>query len=1345
NRADIGTTGDVAHAVFAQSVGGGGGNGGFVFGADFGGSGSKNIGGRIGGFGGPGTQGGEVNVDTSGLIVTEGDGSIGVFAQSIGGGGGTGGSAGGVTLSGSTSVNLELAMGGIGGAGAVGGAVTVSNSGVIDTDGEASHGVFAQSIGGGGGAGGLAGFDENGFTEYTGGGSGTYSFGSNSKNITVNVGGAGGSGNHGGDVSVVNSGQITTRGDQSNVIYAQSVGGGGGDGGVSTSTAAAFGAGQNGAYTVTMGGQGAGGGDGGDVSVVNTGMLAALSSGSNGVFAQSIGGGGGNGGDAGGYALVFSPKAKGTRKAQQVSVTVGGSGGAAGDGGDVDVENHGQIYTAQADSSGVFAQSIGGGGGNGGLVTETGGEIGFYLDQINKGDAKGGAIAIGGEGAGGGHGGDVSVLNAGLIYTQGVRSHGVFAQSIGGGGGNGGSGLAGEISVGGQGGVAGNGGDVSVVNSGVIVTEGFLARGVFAQSIGGGGGNGGATDYSEGEDENGDPYTYREDFSDLLGVKGDIEAAVEFAQSLQQPALGIGVGGSGGSAGDGGDVTVLNTGSIQTSGVLAHGIFAQSVGGGGGTGGEGAIGQLGQVVFSGVGGSGGNGGDVTVTHTGDIVTNGFGAYGIFAQSVGGGGGVAGDVSLGIGDFSLSLGINPFAGPGGDGGDVVVNSTGDIVINAVGGMGIFAQSVGGGGGLYGSGIGLGFIGSFGNDGVAGSVTVNHTGNVVATGQNGIAAVFQSAAKDGVGDITAVLNGHFRGGSVYGRGIFIDGGADNTLTINGSASAVSNLAIEGTTGNDTVINNGLVVGNIDLDGGGGITPFAAPAAAAETNAFVNNLASALVSLDYIDLGGGLLTNHGLIAPGDFGVVQTTEVDGDFLQTGDAVFDLDLDFALSGVSQETDRLTLSGSAVVDGRFDLRPNQISEIKPGEFTATVISAPGGLVDSGVTLNAPTSAVARFALSTTAEALLLNYSVDFSPSDARFNENRTSVGDYVNRIQAAGGADPFDDVVEMLFWIPDNDLLGSVYDSFMPEAYVDNAVAATFAAGRFRDGMFGCPQASGRWRPAGDSCVWVRGAGAELDLDQNFDTYGFGERSLGLQAGAETRLGSSPVTVGAAFSLEEVEGELEDRAWVEGDRRQLGLLMRGDFGAYDTGLTLTAGRASFAVDRGVVTPTGPAVASGTQRFDFQSAAAQVSRTFGDSNLYLRPSVEVSATRYQQSGFSETGAGGLNLVFDEHEETVTRIRPRIELGGRFDVPNAIARPYVSVGVSHVLDGDKPGLETRFEAAGTLADPFTTSQPLDETVWETELGVELLGEGAGISARLGYTGQFGDKLETHQFGVRVSAAF
>ena len=42
------------------------------------------------------------------------------------------------------------------------------------------------------------------------------------------------------------------------------------------------------------------------------------------------------------------------------------------------------------------------------------------------------------------------------------------------------------------------------------------------------------------------------------------------------------VGGSGGSSGDGKQVTVNNNGAITTSGDGAHGIYAQSLGGGGG-------------------------------------------------------------------------------------------------------------------------------------------------------------------------------------------------------------------------------------------------------------------------------------------------------------------------------------------------------------------------------------------------------------------------------------------------------------------------------------------------------------------------------------------------------------------------------------------------------------------------------------------------------------------------------------------------------------------------------------------------------------------------------------------
>ena len=49
------------------------------------------------------------------------------------------------------------------------------------------------------------------------------------------------------------------------------------------------------------------------------------------------------------------------------------------------------------------------------------------------------------------------------------------------------------------------------------------------------------------------------------------------------------------------------------------------------------------------------------------------------------------------------------------------------------------------------------------------------------------------------------------------MFVDGGASNTITTMTSLSAVSGLAIEATTGDDTVINQGLVVGNVDLGSG------------------------------------------------------------------------------------------------------------------------------------------------------------------------------------------------------------------------------------------------------------------------------------------------------------------------------------------------------------------------------------------------------------------------------------------------------------------------------------------------------------------------------------------------
>ena len=179
-----------------------------------------------------------------------------------------------------------------------------------------------------------------------------------------------------------------------------------------------------------------------------------------GILAQSIGGGGGSGGSSAGVSAI------------------GGGGRSGGQGDHATANNHGSIETEGTYATAMVVQSIGGGGGAGGQA--------------------GGVVAIGGSsqanqyGADPNNGGEVDANNfAGAAILTGNRAaHGILAQSIGGGGGTGG-GANGIVGVGGSGGTGGNGWLVDVLNQGSIQTQGEDAKGILAQSIGGGGGSAG--------------------------------------------------------------------------------------------------------------------------------------------------------------------------------------------------------------------------------------------------------------------------------------------------------------------------------------------------------------------------------------------------------------------------------------------------------------------------------------------------------------------------------------------------------------------------------------------------------------------------------------------------------------------------------------------------------------------------------------------------------------------------------------------------------------------------------------------------------------------------------------
>lgn len=769
SNAQVQTTETSSPAILAASIGGGGGTGGGAISA----SASATLPAvsiAVGGAGGSGGDGGPVGVNcgqtnsNSGLsssctnaqqvipsssatssVKTYGDSSSGLMAVSIGGGGGHAGF--GVALSASAiNASVSLSVGGTGGHGGNGSNVYANSGGAsITTYGSQSPGIDVMSIGGGGGHGGTT--LQN--PDYIPGGA------VSPVSATLSFGGTGGGGGSGGQVIVDNmSGVIETKGQRSDGIHALSLGGHGGRGGLATGGSYGFFL----SSTVSIGGNGGSGNDGGDVNVYNNTSTSSITTrgiDSHGIEAASIGGGGGTGGWSAGAGVSIA----------SASTTVGGSGGNGAKGGDVWVSNAGTIQTYGHNSIGILAHSIGGGGGNGGSTAAGSVSLTGSLSS-----------SVGGSGQGGSTGGSVNVFNTGTIYNgsqsvPSLSSQGILAMSIGGGGGHGGIAVAGSVggygaisdSVGGGSGNGGTGGDAYVSNTGTIQSVGALANGVTAMSVGGRGGFGGI--------------------------------AIGAGLSLGVP-MGVSLGSTGGNGGNAGNATVYNAGEITGIGFRAIGVTAQSIGGNGGLGGISVGANLSlptpipasTISIGGSGGSGGRGGFANVDNekTGSISTIGPYSSAVVVQSIGGDGGIGG---IGIGAATSlvapSITLGGSGGSGAIGDEAYIYNLGKIATSGVSSTGLIAQSIGGHGGIS------GFVVSAGTSSKAEPITAALGAIGGGGGANGAYAHVYGAGKVST---SGALSTGIVAESIGGGG----GRSTSTITLDGLNTLTGDSALSSTVG-------------------------------------------------------------------------------------------------------------------------------------------------------------------------------------------------------------------------------------------------------------------------------------------------------------------------------------------------------------------------------------------------------------------------------------------------------------------------------------------------------------------------------------------------------------------
>jgi hypothetical protein len=1362
----ITTHGVHSAAISAQSAGGGGGNAGYVFNVNFA-AGSQTMAGVFGitqgGSGGSGRSGGEVFVSSNGALTTQGDNSPGIQAQSIGGGGGN--AAYTVSLSlgqpGSQlqSIGLTGAIGGSGGTGATSGPVTVTNKGSITTgllaadgsiiSGGGSHGIVAVSIGGGGGNAALTVATAALVTAKT----------------SVTVGGDGGTGGHSGSVTVSNDGAILVRANAAAGLVARSIGGGGGD---SQATSVGVGVGDNPfsnksvGVDVAVGNQGAGGGDGAAVTVTNTGAITtsriASSTpppsdppldyrapiGSYGIFAQSVGGGGG----AGGSASVLIPNFTAKDSSLNVSISVGGRGGAGGIGQTVQVTNSGVITTYQSESYGIAAQSVGGGGGKGGAAASV---TGFLYNTSNAANI---GIAVGGEGGTGNNAGTVAVTNTGQVETFGTSAHAIFAQSIGGGGGDGGSAGAYalgynasatsnwqgtlNVEVGGSGGGSGSGNTVTVHNTTTIKTFGDDAAGIFAQSVGGGGGTGGGAS----------PLSL-----------------------FPLSTLNISVGGKGGAAGNGGAVNVShNNWGLVTEGANAPAIYAQSVGGGGGRGGVGIYVPLFTVPWGGAGGSSGSGGAVNVyVGYAGLSTHGSGrSYGIFAQSVGGGGGETGGLGFGIIDtifpnpppamVNIASGSGADAGNG-NGGSVNVKLDGSsLATTGNDAIGIFAQSVGGGGGVggqttssasscqtspcgynVGSSLGTGNTGpvsvelvngarittsgqyshgifaqtSAGNASTAGNVSVSVNSSVTATGDSasGIFANSSSGGTNGTITITIGSGATVSGGTGNAAGIRLIDGSANTITNAGLITSVGGddgvaIRVDRSAGAfSTVTTTVTNTGTIIGEHLGG----------PHTTLNVNNPPTGtLVTGPRMILGdGGRLTNHGLMEIGGPGGVRTTTLSGTLVQGPSGVLRMAFHPHIAGQGPAASLLTVTGDATLAGSILMRPLHVGVAGLGRHSVELVRTTGTLSTTGLAV--VPSVVAQYELGRpSAQSLAVSYDIDFAnPTvSAGLRSAQLSVASYLKTLHGSGELLAGFDYLLGFGTVED---YGKALDRLSPEPYATNLWTTALAAARFSDAMLDCRARTDAQRLVdGESCLAMGLTGWKHGRDDSSAARGYDVGVVAFTISGEKRLSPGWV-IGGGLGYDNLFTRATGHIW----NTNSNLFRAGAFVRHDTGgLALTTavygGGGSSSVRRYTSENTAT---HGGQSLLYAGTTLRAEYPVKTAGGTLRLRFDLNAVHVASDSLREDGALG-RLAVNSASETLLSVRPMIEWSTELPRGDYTLRPRIGLGLTQYLSDPSPAIRGSFLEASASQPSMRVTSKVQRTYGDVVLGLDIAAVGGMV---------------------------
>ncbi|MCO6052235.1 autotransporter domain-containing protein [Mesorhizobium sp. RP14(2022)] len=280
----------------------------------------------------------------------------------------------------------------------------------------------------------------------------------------------------------------------------------------------------------------------------------------------------------------------------------------------------------------------------------------------------------------------------------------------------------------------------------------------------------------------------------------------------------------------------------------------------------------------------------------------------------------------------------------------------------------------------------------------------------------------------------------------------------------------------------------------------------------------------------------------------------------------------------------------------------------------------------------------------------------------------------------------------------------------------------------------------------GGLAVWISGFGEDTSVDSRGSSFGYDSQTGGVAGGLEyTTYGAGTTVFGVAIGYSQTDVDVTDGE-ADVDAGHVGIYANHTQGNLALSGALSYSWLNYDLSRdiavGADTITARGDADGDAISGFAEAFYDVAPWAGLSNVKLGPVARLRGVHASRDGYTEDGAGLLNLSVDDDDTDQFYGAIGARLGSTVQLGSITVTPEIELMYERTLSGEDDTSFATIAAAGADFDTSVTGGNRDRF---------LLGAGAGfalsdnLSANIRYDGTFASGIDSHRGALGFTYKF